>query len=235
MSARLLEEINVAMKAVNEAEQAVNEAEQSVTTAKTEFVSRSKKVGLLLLEAKKLYPKVKDFQAFLSKVEGLHRSRAYDLIRLAGGRTTDAELKKDARERQAKSRAKKKQARPVPLLGSGDVSELEADSFRDVTESAEASAEKRKAENAAKEAMAAEIKDGARDAVKEVKRNILLGSTAEDLGNEDVLACFKHACDTWLPQLGAADLAAAISYFNEVVGRHMAPRRAYEDGRERMH
>ena len=71
MSARLLEEINVAMKAVNEAEQAVNEAEQSVTTAQTEFVSRSKKVGLLLLEAKKLHPKVKDFQAFLGKVEGL--------------------------------------------------------------------------------------------------------------------------------------------------------------------
>ena len=73
------------------------------------------------------------------------------------------------------------------------------------------------------------------DAVKEVKRNILLGSTMKDIGNEDVLACFKNACDVWLPQLGAADLAAAISYFNEVVGRHMAPRRAFEDGRERMH
>jgi hypothetical protein len=46
-------------------------------------------------------------------------------LRLAGGRTTDDELRKDARERQQKSRAKKKIPRPAPKL----------DSFRDVTES----------------------------------------------------------------------------------------------------
>ena len=89
--------------------QAVNEAEQGVTTAQEELVSRSKKVGLLLLEAKKLHPKVKDFEAFLGKVEGLKLSRAYDLLRLAGGRTTDEELKKDQRERQAKSRSEEEE------------------------------------------------------------------------------------------------------------------------------
>jgi hypothetical protein len=35
-------------------------------------------------------------------------SRAYDLLRLAGGRTTDEELRKDARERVAKHREAKK-------------------------------------------------------------------------------------------------------------------------------
>jgi hypothetical protein len=50
---------------------------------------------------------VKDFDAFLKKVHGLKLSRAYELLRLAGGRTTDEELKKENRERQQKSRAKK--------------------------------------------------------------------------------------------------------------------------------
>jgi hypothetical protein len=97
----LLIKINVAVKAANE-------AETSVTTAQAELVSRSKAVGLLLLEAKKLHPQVKDFEAYLKRVDGLKLSRAYDLLRLAGGRTTDSELRKEAAERQRKSRAKTK-------------------------------------------------------------------------------------------------------------------------------
>ena len=91
MSARLLEEINAAV-------QAVNEAEQSVATAQAELVSRSKKVGLLLLEAKKLHPKVKDFEAFLGKVEGLKLSRAYDLMRI-GWRPHDRRGTEEGRAR----------------------------------------------------------------------------------------------------------------------------------------
>jgi hypothetical protein len=60
---------------------------------------------------------VKDFEAFLKKVKGLKLSRAYDLLRLAGGRTTDEELRKDARERKQKSRAKKRTPlKPTPAL-----------------------------------------------------------------------------------------------------------------------
>lgn len=97
----LLNKLNVAVKAADE-------AETSVTTAQAELVSRSKAVGLLLLEAKKLHPKVKDFEAYLKRVDGLNLSRAYDFLRLAGGRVTDEELRKDARERKRKSRAKPK-------------------------------------------------------------------------------------------------------------------------------
>src|SRR5262249_57800291 len=85
-----------------------NAAEQAVTIAQSELVSKSKEVGRLLLEAKKLHPKVADFEAFLKRVNGLKLSRAYDLLRLAGGRTTDEELRKDKRERVRKHRAKKK-------------------------------------------------------------------------------------------------------------------------------
>src|SRR5580704_7592379 len=74
-SERLLTEINAAVKAANE-------AERTVTTAQAELVSRSKKVGLFLLEAKKLHAPVKDFEAFLKRVDGLKLSRAYDLLRL---------------------------------------------------------------------------------------------------------------------------------------------------------
>lgn len=96
---------------INAAVAACNKAEQTVITARAEFVSRSKAVGLLLLEAKRLHPAVKDFEAFLKKVQGLKLSRAYDLLRLAGGRTTDEEIRQATRERVRKHRSKKK---PTP-------------------------------------------------------------------------------------------------------------------------
>jgi hypothetical protein len=94
---------------INEAE-----AETKVTTAQAELVSRSKTVGLLLLEAKRLHPAVKDFEAFLGKVQGLKLSRAYDCMRIAGGRTTDEENRKATRDRVEKHRARKKLPRPAP-------------------------------------------------------------------------------------------------------------------------
>jgi hypothetical protein len=132
---------------LNKAVAAANEAEKTVTTAQAELVSRSKTVGALLLEAKKLHPAVKDFEAFLQRVDGLKLSRAYDLLRLAGGRITDEELKKDARERQRKSRAgKKKLPRPAPKKPEPEPKPVSV-TDPDVTESADASAEKRKAFN----------------------------------------------------------------------------------------
>jgi hypothetical protein len=120
---------------INEAVAAVNEAETTVTTAKAELVSRSKTVGLLLLEAKKLHPAVKDFEAFLKKVQGIKRSRAYDCMRIAGGRTTDEAIRKETRDRVEKHRASKKlpgptQApKPEPQLSvtKPDVTELSAE------------------------------------------------------------------------------------------------------------
>jgi hypothetical protein len=103
----ITEQSNALLARLNAAVAAVNEAEKIAATVQTELISRSKTVGLLLLEAKKLHPAVKDFEAFLKKVNGLKRSRAYDLLRLAGGRTTDEELRRDARDRKRKSREKK--------------------------------------------------------------------------------------------------------------------------------
>jgi hypothetical protein len=92
---------------------------------------------------------VKDFEAFLKRVDGLKLSRAYDLLRLAGGRTTDEELKKDARERKQKSQDRKKLPKPEAKKPEAK-SEPKPDSVTKppVTESAEESAEKRRAINA---------------------------------------------------------------------------------------
>jgi hypothetical protein len=118
----------------------INEAVSAEQTAQAEHVSRAKELGFLVLEAKKRHPAQKDFEKFLKPVVGLGLSRAYDLMRLAGGRTTEEELRKEARERQAKSRAKKKkkgspalpppQAEPEPPV-------------RDVTDTGEADPEPR--------------------------------------------------------------------------------------------
>jgi hypothetical protein len=77
-------------------------------------MSGSKELGMLLLKAKKRHPSQKDFEKFLRPVVGLGLSRAYDLMALAGGRKTEEELRKEARERQAKSRDKKKGSPALP-------------------------------------------------------------------------------------------------------------------------
>jgi hypothetical protein len=157
-----------------------NAAEQAVTTAQSELVSKSKVVGQLLLEAKKRYPKVADFEAFLKCVNGLKLSRAYDLMRLAGGRTTDEQLRQEARDRQRKSRTNKK------TLPSTKPTEAEPEpkpvSVTDprVTESPEISAEERKAQMAA-----LDLADDLRAAKASAR----------------YLAEFKIACCTYLPKI----------------------------------
>ena len=161
----------------------LNKAVASANEAATEHVSRSKQVGLLLLKAKKLYPAVKDFEAFLKKVQGLQLSRAYDCMRIAGGRTTEDEIRKTTRERVKKHRAKQlPKAKPVPRPRQ----EPEPEPFKlsvtsaNVTEIAEASAEKRKAQNADLDVMAEQ---------KAAK------------SSAHYLAEFSVACRTYLPKI----------------------------------
>jgi hypothetical protein len=104
-----------------------NDAERRATTARDEHISRSKAVGILLLEARKLHPAVKDFEAFLRNVDGLKLSRAYDLMRLAGGRTTEEEIRKETRDRVKKHRGKNlpkpEPKKPEPSVTSPPVTE----------------------------------------------------------------------------------------------------------------
>jgi len=171
----------VLLDKINAAVATANEAETTVTTARAELVSRSRIVGELLLEAKKRHPKVADFEAFLKRVDGLKLSRAYDLMKLAGGRTTDAQLRQEARDRQRKSRTNKKV--PPPAKPRAEP-KRESISVTDphVTESPEINAEERKAQMAA-----LDLADGQK-ATK---------------ASAHALAEFMVACRTWLPKITA--------------------------------
>ena len=177
------------LKKLNTAVKAANEAEATVVTATAELVSRSKTVGLLLLDAKKLHPAVKDFEAFLKKVQGLKLARAYDCMRIAGGRTTDDEIREETRKRVKKHRASKKKL-PAPTTKKPEP-EPKADpklepsklsvTSPDVTErSAEISLEQRRADMAD------------------------LSLTPEQRAanaSAKALAEFTVACRTWLPKI----------------------------------
>jgi hypothetical protein len=165
---------------INEAVAAVNEAETKVTTAQAELVSRSKTVGLLLLEAKKLHPAVKDFEAFLGKVQGLKLSRAYDCMRVAGGRTTDEEIRKATRDRVEKHRASKKKKLPGATPAPKPEPQKDSVTKPDVTETAEISIDERKAHHA-------DLDLSAEEGVAKTSARCL--------------AEFTAACRMWLPQI----------------------------------
>jgi len=193
------------LREINKAVAAANEAEQVVKTAKTELVSRSKTVGLLLLEAKKLHPAVKDFEAFLKPVDGLKLSRAFDCMRIAGGRITDEELKKDTRESVQKHRVKKKLklATPEPVsVTSPPVTESAA-------ESPEASAEKRKAENADLDKPTAPIDPYYEPQAFDEPSTAVLRASIKALRE------FKFAADTWLPKIREDMRMEAIVYVRD--------------------
>ena len=128
---------------INAAVAAANKAETTVATAQAELVSRSKAVGLLLLEAKRLHPAVKDFEAFLKKVQ-VSSCRVPTTAAIAGGRTTDEEIRKATRDRVKKHRANKKLPQPAPSREPEPISVTSPD----VTESAEISISERKAQQA---------------------------------------------------------------------------------------
>jgi hypothetical protein len=224
----LLTKIKMAVKAVNE-------AEKTAETAKTELVSRSKEVGLLLLEAKKLHPAVRDFEAFLKKVKGLKLARAYDCMAFASGRKTEAENREAIRNRVKKHRAKKlpkptpaPQAEPEPISVTSP----------HVTESPEISVEQRKAQHANLDSAESSTKAYALDdplddsLVRDIDdefieatpwfaskiKPIFDGSIKNDEAESALaLVAFKRACATFLPQLTIKDLEAAQNIFSVVI------------------
>ena len=194
-----------------------NAAERAVTTAQAELVSKSKEVGLLLLEAKKLHPKVADFEAFLKRVNGLKLSRAYDLLRLAGGRTTDEQLRQDARERKQKSRAKKKRPPKAPSLPKPEpdtepplsVTDPPVTEPKRITQSPEISAEERRTQNAALDAEPGPATLPEPDHSPEAKRK---------QWSRRALNEFTYACKNYLPKITEeADRQKALRIVTEML------------------
>ena len=183
----------------------INKAVATMAAAQTELVSRSKAVGELLLEAKKLHPAKKDFDAFLRRVNGLHISRAYDLLRLAGGRVTDEELRQEARERQRKSRAKRKLPKPEPQSESVTVT----DPPTRIAQSPEISTQERRAQNAALDT------ESEPTPVPKFDRST---GMKESQRSQIHLNEFKFACKNWLPKITEeADRQEALRFVTEML------------------
>jgi len=183
----------------------INKAVATMAAAQAELVSRSKAVGELLLEAKKLHPAKKDFDAFLRRVNGLHISRAYDLLRLAGGRVTDEELRQEARERQRKSRAKRKLPKSEPQSESVTVT----DRPTRIAQSPEISAQERRAQNAALDT------ESEPTPVPEFDRST---GVKESQRSQIPLNEFKFACKNWLPKITEeADRQEALRFVTEML------------------
>jgi hypothetical protein len=193
----------VLLDKINAAVAEHNAAEQAVTTAQSELVSKSKVVGQLLLEAKKRHPKVADFESFLKRVNGLKLSRAYDLLRLAGGRATDEQIRQENRERVRKHRAKKKLPQPKPIsVTEPDVTE----SPKRITQSPEISAKERQAQNAALDSEPETVPPPQPGRSVEAKKS----EQSRRALNE-----FKYACKNYLPQLIDEDWTSASMFWDE--------------------
>ena len=192
----------VLLDKINAAVAEHNAAEQAVTTAQSELVSKSKVVGQLLLEAKKRHPKVADFEAFLKRVNGLKLSRAYDLLRLAGGRTTDEELRQDARERKRTSRAKKKLPRPEAMPDTKpDTKPPLSVTHPPVTESGSADTEFTEEQHRARMAALSVPTDLSVPSFLDRTNNAEPATAPDPERSRNALANFKAGCKTWLPVL----------------------------------
>jgi hypothetical protein len=85
-------------------------ATKRLDNAQSKTRDAAKELGLLLIEAKRRHPAVKDFEAFLKDAGGIKLTRAYELIGVAGGRIESAKLREDNAKRNREHRAKKKAA-----------------------------------------------------------------------------------------------------------------------------
>jgi hypothetical protein len=173
--------------------------------AKKRQLKHATEAGVLLLNVKENHPE--HFEPICESV-GLSRSRRGELLMVASGKRTHEENNKRTRDRVNRHRAKKKaNALPKPDPGSCP---LQAD----VTDDAEASAERRKAEYDALYP----------DPVEEERPGPLQGLVTDDQGEAgaeeeeaepvepDALAEFMAAADRWLPVMSDAELSDAIDY-----------------------
>jgi len=226
MSEALVAKIYIAMRAMNKAEKTAAKAQAAATTARAELVSRSKELGVLLLRWRELNPE-ETWKTIFKRV-GLGRSRAFDCLKIAGGRSTDEELRQDARDRQRKSRSNGKPPTPAPelpepkqvLLGNGDImtgkpAESVTRSVTDgngdiVVESAEASAERRKAENAAADTPTTAPVDPNLE-----PKEFDSSETARLRASLLALEQFKHAAAKWLPRMSEPQRVEAMAYVRD--------------------
>ena len=174
--------------------------------AKDKAVEHYKAAGLLLLDVSNKHPK--DFTAFLTRsCAGLGRSRAYELMQMAGGRKTVEQIRADTKKRVDRHRAKNKQ-RPLQETVTDQPEVADAPTIVPNPEpTAEASAEQRKAQHAAQDPAAIEAPAIASELPTDAPK-----ATPKPKKSKRALAEFKVAVDLWFAMMDPADKAEAATY-----------------------
>ncbi len=159
--------------------------------AKDKAVEHYKAAGLLLLDvSNNKHPK--DFTAFLTRsCAGLGRSRAYELMQMAGGRKTVEQIRADTKKRVDRHRAKNKQ-RPLQ---------------EPVTDNATLEDKQEVAPADAHEAVPAA------DEPEVVPTDTPEGTPADPFPmSERAFAEFKFAVDAWMPKMTLVTRGRALAY-----------------------
>jgi hypothetical protein len=174
--------------------------------AKEKAVEHYKAAGLLLLDVSNKHPK--DFTAFLTRsCAALGRSRAYELMQMAGGRKTVEQIRADTKKRVDRHRAKNKQ-RPLQKPVTDQPEVADAPTIAPNPEpTSEASAEQRKAQYAAQDPAAIEA-----PAIAPELPIDALKATPKSKKSKRALAEFKVAVDLWFAMMDPADKAEAATY-----------------------
>jgi hypothetical protein len=141
---------------------------------------------------------------------GLGKSRKSELLQIALGRKSEAQVKNETKKRVAKHRAAKRLAEPKSGPNRSVTRPVTEEDAPATQPDAEASAEARKAEYAATEAP-----EQAQDAQTNPEPSGDARETSEKKRNtrgERALAEFRYACDHYLAQMNAGLRFTAIEY-----------------------
>jgi hypothetical protein len=184
--------------------------------AKGSLLEYSKKSGALLFDVQQNHHE--HLEAICARV-GISRSRRFELLAIAGGRRTEEENKAISKARQEKKRAKDKAAKAKAIPPPKPVPESVT---TNVTDSPEASAERRKAEYVAiaemrpveAEPVPVEVHEPQPEAVEPVAL-----PKPKNIPSGRALAEFKVAADHWISKMSKTDSVEAIDYAMAICNR----------------
>lgn len=187
----------------------------------------ARSTGLLLIEAQKHISMT--FRKFLQTccVEpgrpALKKTRAYELIAIAGGKKTVEQVRERSTASSQKTR-KRQQAhdtsatRAAAAMSAGSGQKPAAATTAEIDKLLHDPVGDRKDAAKRKAAQDAEREQWNKDH-PEIIADIKSGKYAAT-ESKTALANFKYACDTWLPKMNTTDLAIAVAYSRESGAQH---------------
>jgi hypothetical protein len=176
-----------------------------IDSAKGKLIEHTRAAAALLQDVAKNH--TEHFKAVCDRA-GLKRSRANELMQIARGRKSEAQVKSATKKRVAKYRAAKRLVRSSPRPDPSVTSPPVTDNAQAKPADAETSIRACETKNAAieTEEQPREANPQPSDPVQECPEN------DRDAKSERALAEFKFACNHYLAKMNASDRVSAIEY-----------------------